>query len=261
MKLVEDRFAGFGARVTIAVCMAAVFLIFLGLFAAPAEAQKKGKSKISWKAESASSSEFSDRQAQQVAPDDARGPLAGEIVDAQDTDDSDVVDLATIEVAGCEIDSAGATISIEDSDGTTGLLADGANVEITATESEITIVGTGPDNDIFFGTVGGEGNSFEGDATVLSSTGITCQGVELPPNNDDDQYSDDDQYDDELPDAAEETEDPGDADVPDDVIDETIPDQPLPDTGGLPLVGLVVLGLALLGVGSSVVRAGIGRRP
>lgn len=58
----------------------------------------------------------------------------------------------------------------------------------------------------------------------------------------------------------DDNEDPGDLSDPEDVDEDTIPDQPLPDTGGLPLVGLVVLGLALLGVGSSVVRAGIGRR-
>jgi hypothetical protein len=122
------------------------------------------------------SAKASDLERQQADPQEPQGDLTGERVDGQDTDGNGVVDLATIQVQDCAVDEAGASITIEDSDGTTGLLADGANVEITATDTQVEIVGTAPNGDIFFGTVGGGDAQFSGDATVLSSTGIECQG-------------------------------------------------------------------------------------
>lgn len=107
-------------------------------------------------------------------PRQAEEDLAGASVDAQDTNGNGVVDLATIQAEDCSVAPAGATLTIQDGDGTTGLLEDGANVEITATETEVTIVGTGPDDDIVFDEVGGSDDAFSGDATVLSSTGIEC---------------------------------------------------------------------------------------
>ena len=50
-----------------------------------------------------------------------------------------------------------------------------------------------------------------------------------------------------------------DADIPEDVIADTIPNKLLPDTGGTPLFGLAVIGLACVGLGVAVLRSAIRR--
>ncbi len=49
------------------------------------------------------------------------------------------------------------------------------------------------------------------------------------------------------------------ANIPEDVIAETIPNMLLPDTGGAPLFGLAVIGLACVGLGVAVLRGAIRR--
>ena len=243
------------------------------VLAVPTEAQENTarNSAQAWQNSdrAASQAEPSGRELRQAEPNDLQGELAGEEVDAQDRNANGVVDLATIQAENCTIDPAGATLTIEDSDGTTGLLADGANVEMEATDTEIRIVGTGPDGDIFFGTVGGEGAQFVGDATVLRSTGVDCAGGGDGDAVDDDvadgdvDDATDDQYGDGVNDGDVVDGDVVDGDVADDaaadVVDDTVPDKPLPNTGGVPLYGLLIVGFALVCGGSVVLRSGIRR--
>jgi hypothetical protein len=76
-------------------------------------------------------------------------------------------------------------VTVRDPDGTQVELVDDDNVQITVTPTEITIVGTGTDDDIVADPVKGqEGTVPEfntGEGTVVSSTGIECTNATNPP--------------------------------------------------------------------------------
>jgi hypothetical protein len=87
----------------------------------------------------------------------------------------------TIAAAGCTV-SEGASITLEDGDGTQALFVDGQpGIEITSTSEQITIVGP---NDDYIGdhAVSSSDPGFDtaGDYAVVTTAGIACQGGGTP---------------------------------------------------------------------------------
>jgi hypothetical protein len=108
-----------------------------------------------------------------------------------DTNEDDIpnrVVIAFPEGQTCTVD-AGATVEVEDPDGTQVDLVDGANVDITETSTDIVIVGTGTDGNIVAepgegqeeGTDPGFDVGETGEGTVLSLTGIECTDDDTNP--------------------------------------------------------------------------------
>ncbi len=100
---------------------------------------------------------------------DTSGPLAGKPVTLHDLDGDGIPDRATINAAGCTV-REGATITGEDTNGEQGTVTDGDGVEITATQDQIVVRRTA-DAERFRGF-----EDMQPPITVVSSTGITCQG-------------------------------------------------------------------------------------
>ena len=179
-------------------------------------------------------------------------PIAGQTAFIEDQDDDGTVDtIGPIAVAGCTVDD-GATIVVEDEDGTQVELVNGLNATITGASNAITIEGTGA-NGTFdnLSPTGGDPATFDpGQGRVVSSTGIACgdsggnggNGTASGGNNSStDGGPDDAQY--------------GNGEVT--VIVETIPDKKiLVDTGGptLPMIGGLFLALGLVGLGTFLLR-------
>lgn len=190
-----------------------------------------------------------DTQAQQERQaQGARVIPSGTQADGQNPDSpSDTPDLVVISVQGCDV-SDGASVTLEDGDGTTARFVDGQKgIEITGTDDEVRI--EGPDNE-FIGDAAVEksdpGFDTDGDYTVEDSTGIDCVGdaTDPPAGQDEDARDlecevvfDGGQY--------------GETTVC--VID--IPNKTLPNTGGVPLTALGLLGAASVLLGASVLRA------
>jgi hypothetical protein len=154
-------------------------------------------------------------------------------------------DLITIPAENCTV-SEGASVTLEDDEGETpARFVDGQKgIEITATESQIRIEGP---NDVFIGDSAtfpdpnDTSFSTNGNYTVVSTTGIACQGTGAPANE-------------PARNAAEERNAAEDQYHADTVIIKTIPKKALPATGGPPLLSLAVVGLALVGGGLSMIR-------
>jgi hypothetical protein len=88
----------------------------------------------------------------------------------------------TIAAQGCTV-SEGASITLEDPDGTNALFIDGQlGIEITSTGGQISIVGP---NDDYIGdhafSSSDPGFDTAGDYTVVTTTGIACDGASPPP--------------------------------------------------------------------------------
>jgi hypothetical protein len=176
------------------------------------------------------------------------GPPAGTPAQGSNPDSpSDTPDLVTISAEGCRV-SEGASVTLEDGDGTTARFVDGqSNIEITATNGQIRLEGP---NDDFIGDHAVEtsdpGFDTDGDYAVVTTTGISCQGTGTPADTDQqpaDANAATDQY------RAEDKEIT--------VIVETIPDKKiLVDTGGpsLAMIGLLVLALGFVGLGIFLLR-------
>jgi hypothetical protein len=158
-----------------------------------------------------------------------------------------------IPARGCTV-SEGASVTLADYDGTQAKVVDERGVDITAAASQISIkitgdqffseVATFPDpNDDDFDT----GNS-AGGLTVVTSTGIACQGTGTQQAPQVQQPSDGDRGAAEVQYAA---------DRDDEVIKATVPKKELPLTGGMPLAGLALIGFGLFVAGVSVFRFGV----
>src|SRR5215217_306363 len=134
-------------------CLCTAFsVVCLGLFALPAAAQE--------------------------------GPLPGTSAQGTNPDSpSSPPDLVTISAEGCTV-SEGASITLEDPDGTQAQFVDGQlDIEITSTSDQISIVG--PDDD-YIGdhAVSSSDPGFDtaGNYAVVSTAGIACNGASPPPN-------------------------------------------------------------------------------
>ena len=133
------------------LCMA-LSVVCLGLFTLPAPAQE---------------SPLTGTPAQGTNPDSPSSPP----------------DVVTIAAEGCSV-SEGASITLEDPDGTQAQFVDGQlGIEITSTGGQISIVGP---NDDYIGdhAVSSSDPGFDtaGDYAVVTTTGIACQGASPPPN-------------------------------------------------------------------------------
>ena len=184
-----------------------------------------------------------------IAQDTGAGPPAGTPVTASNPESpSSPPNLFVIPARDCRV-SEGASVTLEEEDGTRARVVDGRGVDITATASQISIkitgdqflsdVATFPDpNDQSFDT----GNEI----TVVTTTGISCQGTGANQ-----QPADDDAN------AAQDQYNAADDQYADDVIKDTIPDKTiLVDTGGptLPMIGGLILAVGLVGLGIFLLR-------
>ncbi len=186
-----------------------------------------------------------------IAQDTGAGPPAGTPVTASNPESpNSPPNLFVIPARGCTV-SEGASVTLQEDDGTQARVVDGRGVGITATASQISIkitaaeqflsdVATFPDpNDQSFDT----GNEI----TVVTTTGISCQGTGTGQQPaDDDANAAQDQYN-----AA------ADQYAGNDVIKDTIPHKKiLVDTGGpiLPMIGGVILAIGLVGLGIFLLR-------
>jgi hypothetical protein len=152
---------------------------------------------------------------------------------------SDPPRIITVAASGCTV-AAGASITLEDGDGTQATFTDGERgITIISQDGRPKIEGPPGDfigNHASFPT---SDKSFDtdGDYSVVSSTGVTgCRGGTAPV---DDQYN------------------PGDVNNPGGTVPNTSSKTGMPDTGGPPYLAfgaLVLLGTALL-VGRGVLRS------
>jgi len=164
-------------------------------------------------------------------------------VDTENTNSPpDVIQVAADD---CTV-SSGASITLEDGDGTRAVFTDQQRgITISAQDGHPRIVGpvgdfignhaAFPDTDTSFDT--------DGDYSVVSSTGITCKGGDAGPAQD--QYTQND----DSP--------SGDVNNPDDVVPGSSSKGQIPDTGGPPYLafGALLLLCAALAVGRGVLRS------
>jgi hypothetical protein len=173
-------------------------------------------------------------------------------------------DLIDVAASDCTV-SPGASITVEDGDGTQAIFTDQQReITISAQDGSPTIVGptgdyigdhaTFPDADTAFDT--------DGDYTVVSSTGITCEGGDAaddatPPADDGTTPSADDKKDTPVDDQYKPGEKPGDVDSPKDVVPDTaVNGKKIPNTGGPPYIALaaiLLLSVALI-AGRGILR-------
>jgi hypothetical protein len=153
---------------------------------------------------------------------------------------SDNPTLITIAASGCTV-AAGASITLEDGDGTRAIFTDGERgITIISQDGRPRIEGPPGDfigNHAKFPTSDKSFNT-DGDYAVVSSTGVTdCEGGDAGPAQD--------QY------------DPGDVDNPGDTVPNTSSETQMPDTGGPPYLalGALLLMFAALLVGRGVLRS------
>ena len=172
---------------------------------------------------------------------DGGGIPPGTAATGVDTDNNNSPpDVIVVAASGCVV-AAGASITLEDGDGTRAIFTDGdRGITILAQDGHPRIedppgdfVGDHarfPTSDMSFDT--------DGDYSVVSSTGVTgCNGGAAPPTTD--QYGS------------------GKVNNPDDVIPKTPSKKQIPDTGGPPYLafGALLLLCAALVVGRGVLRA------
>lgn len=198
-----------------------------------------------------------------VAAQDSGGIPPGTAANGVDTGGTnDPPDVVVVAADACTV-SPGASIILEDGDGTRARFVDGEKgITISNQDGSLRIEGpvgdfianhaTSPDTDTSFDT--------DGDYKVVASTGITCEG------GDDGTTPADDQYDGPVDDQYGPIDDPGgkpggptgDVDSPEDVVDDTIVGKQVPNTGGPPLA--VLAGAAALLTVGLIAGLGILRR-
>jgi hypothetical protein len=169
---------------------------------------------------------------------DGGGIPPGTAATGVDTDNNNSPpDVVVVAASGCTV-AAGASITLEDGDGTRAIFTDGdRGITIVAQDGRPRIEGPPgdfvgdharfPTSDKSFDT--------DGDYSVVSSTGVTnCRGGDAPPV--------DEQY--------------GDVDDPSDTVPNTESSKKIPDTGGPPYlaVGALLLLCTALLVGRGVLR-------
>jgi hypothetical protein len=184
---------------------------------------------------------------------DSGGIPPGTAANGVDTDDNNSPpDVILVEADTCTV-SPGASITLEDGDGTQAIFTDGER-EITISDENGSpkiegpvddYVGdhaTFPDTDTAFDT--------DGDYTVVSSTGITCEGGDAaddatpPPADDDATPPADDKKVTPVEDQYKPGEKPGDVANPKDVVPDTaVKGKKIPDTGGPPYIALAAIAL------------------
>jgi len=171
---------------------------------------------------------------------DGLGPPTGTPVNAQNTNNpSSPPNLFTIPAQNCTVADTGASVTLEESDGTQGRVVDGQGVKITATADQIRIEILN-DGDVFddVAQFSGSDRAFDtgNDITFVSSAGITCAGGGTGQNQ-------------STPERS----------TPSNIIKRTVPKKRLPPTGGLPVyvtvTGSILAGTSLLGLGI-VIRRG-----
>src|SRR5829696_328167 len=168
----------------------------------------------------------------------------GTAANGVDTDNNNSPpDVILVEADACTV-SPGASITLEDGDGTQAIFTDGER-EITISDQDgnpqiegpvddyVGDHATFPDTDTAFDT--------DGDYTVVSSTGITCEGGDAaddatPPADDKKVTPVEDQY--------KPGEKPGDVANPKDVVPDTaVKGKKIPNTGGPPYIALAAIAL------------------
>ena len=170
---------------------------------------------------------------------DSGGIRPGTAATGVDTDNTNSPpDLIDVAASDCTV-SPGASITLEDGDGTRAIFTDQLRgITISAQDGSPTIVGptldyignhaTFPDTDTSFDT--------DGDYSVVSSTGVTCGGGGTTPA--DVQYG------------------PGPVDNPKGVMPKTVVVRKVPETGGPPYIALgavALLSVALI-AGRAILR-------
>jgi hypothetical protein len=185
-------------------------------------------------------------------------------------------DLITINRSDCTV-VQGASITVEDGDGTEARFVDGDNdVEIRADASRVRIEGP---NDEFIGdnavSTSDPGFDTDGDYRVVTDTGVTCRGDNNNGNNNNRNNNNNNNRNNNRNNRNNDrnnriirinrNNDGGAANRQYDgnkVIVETIPDKgKLAATGGLPLAGGALLALASVGLGLSILRSATRRDP
>ena len=175
-----------------------------------------------------------------VGAQDSGGIPPGTAATGVDTDNTNSPpDLIEVAASDCTV-SPGASITLEDGDGTRAVFTDQQRgITISATNGSPTIVGppgdyigdhaTFPDTDTAFDT--------DGDYSVVSSTGVTCGDGGTTAAND--QYG------------------PGPVNNPKGVMPETVVVRKVPDTGGPPYIALAAVALLSVALitGRAVLRA------
>jgi hypothetical protein len=185
---------------------------------------------------------------------DGGGIPPGTAANGVDTDNNNSPpDVILVEADTCTV-SPGSSITLEDGDGTQAIFTDGER-EITISDQDGSpkiegpvddYVGdhaTFPDTDTAFDT--------DGDYTVVSSTGITCEGGDAadddatpPPADDDATPPADDKKVTPVEDQYKPGEKPGDVANPKDVVPDTaVKGKKIPDTGGPPYIALAAIAL------------------
>ena len=175
-----------------------------------------------------------------VGAQDGGGIPPGTAATGVDTDNTNSPpDLIEVAASDCTV-SPGASITLEDGDGTRAVFTDQQRgITISAQDGSPTIAGpsgdyigdhaTFPDTDTSFDT--------DGDYSVVSSTGVTCGGGGATPA--DDQYR------------------AGPVDDPKGVMPETVVIRKVPRTGGPPYIALAAVALLSVALitGRAVLRA------
>jgi hypothetical protein len=183
-----------------------------------------------------------------IAQDTGAGPPESTPAPGTDTNGDTSLDLATIAANNCTV-SPGASVTLSDYDGTRARFVDGRlGIEITATGNQLRIQGP-PDESLEQNAVEkfpDESFFNDGDWTVVTTTGITCQGTGAANQQpaDDNANAAQSHYN-----AAE--------DQYGKVIKKTIPHKRiLIKTGGpsLPMIGGAILAIGLAGLGIFLLR-------
>jgi hypothetical protein len=184
-----------------------------------------------------------------VGAQDSGSIPPGTAANGVDTDNNNSPpDVILVAADACTV-SPGASITLEDGDGTRAVFTDQQRgITISAQDGSPSIEGpvgdfvgdhaTFPDTDTSFDT--------DGDYKVVASTGVTCEGggpADAGPTPSDDQYK---------PGGPS-----GDVNSPKDVVPDTVVGKRVPDTGGPPYI--VLAAVALLSV-ALIAGRGILRR-